>query len=78
MVRPAAACEELGQLSTQHLIAEVDEGGVVLADGEVEVLLSDEVGSREDAAAALDRAAAVLLARAEDLRREARAQQHWT
>lgn len=44
---------ELGQLSVQDLaVVPLDEGGLLLTDGEYEVLLVDEVGSPAAAARA--------------------------
>lgn len=56
---------ELGQLSVQDLTAvPLDEGGLLLTDGEYEVLLVDEVGAPGDAARALRAVAEVLVERA--------------
>ena len=56
---------ELGQLSVQDLTAvPLDEGGLLLTDGEYEVLLVDEVGSPGAAARALRAVAERLVERA--------------
>lgn len=69
----------LGSLGAQQLRAVVDEeGGVSLLDGDGELLLDDSIGSAEAAAVALRGVAGVLLARAVELERRARAPQHWT
>lgn len=66
---------DLGEMSAQRLIAKlVDEDGerlVLLTDGDGEMRVSAAIGSRAAAASRLERAAAVLLAWAAELRKPA-------
>lgn len=79
----SAVEEAVATLSAQHLSARLDERDgvtvVVLGDDELEVELTDEVGSPASAAVAYRRVAATLLARAEMLDGEGPARNRgWT